>query len=184
MEDIYEDLSTNFEQIYVALRRDLARVRTGRASTNLLDSVKVDYYGQPTPISQVASIQIPEARLITVKPWETQLLKSIEKAILTSDIGITPNNDGTLIRLQIPPLTEERRRILSKKVMQLGEQAKISARNHRRDGNQLLKEMQKSGEITEDDLQRALKTVQSKTDDTCTEVDRILEGKLEELKEI
>jgi ribosome recycling factor len=184
MEDIFDDLKSNFEQIYQALRRDLSRVRTGRASVNIVDGVRIDYYGSPTPISQVASIQVPEPRMITIKPWEAPLLKDIERAIINSNLGLAPSSDGTLIRLQIPPLTEERRKILAKQVVQIGEQAKISARNHRRDANQLLKAYQKDGEITEDDMQKGLKEVQTFTDACVKTIDGIVSAKQAELTEV
>ena len=184
MEDIYEDLTSNFDQIYQALRRDLSRVRTGRANVNIVDGVRIDYYGSPTPVAQVASIQIPEPRMITIKPWESNLLQDIERAIINANLGLAPSNDGTLIRLQIPPLTEERRKDLSKQVVQIGEQAKISARNHRRDANQLLKAYQKDGEITEDDMQRGLKEVQGYTDTCVKTIDDIVSKKQDELAEV
>lgn len=184
MDEIYDDLKSSFENTFNALRRDLSRVRTGRASATLLDTIRVSYYGQPTPLSQVAAIQIPEARMITVKPWEATLLKDIERAILSSDLGITPNNDGTIIRLVIPPLTEERRKQLVKKVHQAGEAARVSARNHRRDANATLKDYEKESEITEDDLARGLKDVQKFTDEAIGTINKIIETKESELMEV
>ena len=183
-EDIYNELRENMEQVYSALRRDLARVRTGRASPSLLDTVRIDYYGQPTPISQVAAIQIPEARMVTVKPWEANLLREIERAIINSDLGLAPSNDGTLIRLQIPALTEERRKELVRQVLKIAETAKVSARNHRRSANELLKVSQKDGELSEDDLKRALKQVQGITDGAIEQIDQITEAKTTELQEV
>ena len=183
-EDIYNELRENMEQVYSALRRDLARVRTGRASPSLLDMVRIDYYGQPTPISQVAAIQIPEARMVTVKPWEANLLREIERAIINSDLGLAPSNDGTLIRLQIPALTEERRKDLVRQVHKIAETAKVSARNHRRGANELLKASQKDGELSEDDLKRALKQVQGVTDSAIEQIDQIVEVKTSELQEV
>jgi ribosome recycling factor len=184
MDDVYEDLTSSFEQIYTALRRDLSRIRTGRASASILDGVKVDYYGSPTEISQVAAIQIPEARMITIKPWEANLLKDVERAIINASLGLAPSSDGTLIRINIPPLTEERRRDLAKQVTQIGEQAKVSSRNHRRDANTLLKELQKDGDISEDDLQRALKVIQTHTDRSMTTIDGIVSKKQDEIAEV
>jgi len=184
MDDVYEDLTSSFEQIYTALRRDLSRIRTGRASASILDGVKVDYYGSPTEISQVAAIQIPEARMITIKPWEANLLKDVERAIINASLGLAPSSDGTLIRINIPPLTEERRRDLAKQVTQIGEQAKVSSRNHRRDANTLLKELQKDGDISEDDLQRALKVIQTHTDGSMTTIDGIVSKKQDEIAEV
>jgi ribosome recycling factor len=184
MQEINEQLKEKFEQTYTALRRDLSRVRTGRANANILDGVRVDYYGTPTPVAQVAAIQIPEARLITVKPWEANLLKEIERAIINANIGLSPSNDGTILRLNIPPLTEERRKEMGRQVQQLGESAKVSVRNHRRDANAELKEWQKEGELSEDDLARALKEVQGLTDAAVTVIDEILAKKQVELEEV
>lgn len=184
MDDVFEDLTSSFEQIYTALRRDLSRVRTGRANASILDGVKVDYYGSPTELSQVAAIQIPEARMIMIKPWEASLLSQIERAIINASLGLAPSNDGTVIRIQVPPLTEERRRELARQVTQFGEQAKVSARNHRRDANAFLKELQKEGDISEDELQRALKTVQGHTDNATNIIEGIITKKHDELAEV
>ena len=183
-QEINELLKSNFEQTYTALKRDLTRVRTGRANANLLDGVRVDYYGSPTPVSQVAAIQIPEARLVMIKPWEANLLGDIERAIINANLGLSPSNDGTVIRLNIPPLTEERRKELARQVQQLGENAKVSVRNHRRDANAELKALQKDGDLSEDELARALKDVQGLTDGAVSEVDSILAKKQAELEEI
>lgn len=182
--ELFEDLKSNFEKTYDALRRDLSRVRSGRANPNLLDTIRVPYYGQPTPLSQVAAIQVPEPRMITIKPWESSLLKEIERAILSSDLGITPSNDGTIIRLGIPPLTEERRRDLVKKVHAAGEAAKVAARNHRRDTNKLFQELEKGGDMSEDALARALKQVQTHTDEAIEYIDKVVGGKEKELMEV
>jgi ribosome recycling factor len=183
-QEINELLKSNFEQTYSALKRDLTRVRTGRANANLLDGVRVDYYGSPTPVSQVAAIQIPEARLVTIKPWEANLLGDIERAIINANLGLSPSNDGTVIRLNIPPLTEERRKELARQVQQLGETAKVSARNHRRDANADLKTLQKDGDLSEDELAKALKDVQGLTDSAIKMIDEILATKQAELEEI
>ncbi|MEE2787379.1 MAG: ribosome recycling factor [Myxococcota bacterium] len=183
-EEIYEDLKGNFDKTYSALKRDLARIRSGRASTTLLDNIRVDYYGQPTPIAQVASIQVPEPRMITVKPWEKTMLKDLERAIQQSDLGINPANDGTLIRLSVPPLTEERRKHLVKQVQQIGEAAKISARNSRRDANAMIKALQKDGDMSEDDRDRCLKNIQGMTDAATQHVDEIIGRKEAELMEV
>ena len=183
-QEIYDDLSANFEKTYGALRRDLARIRSGRASANLLDNIRVDYYGQPTAIAQVAAIQVPEPRMITVKPWEKTMLRDIERAIQQSDLGLNPMNDGMLIRLVIPALTEERRKKLARQVLQNGENAKISVRNSRRDANAMLKSIQKDSEITEDDLTRALKNVQESTDAAIEKIEQIVSKKEAELLEV
>jgi ribosome recycling factor len=184
MNEIYEDLTSNFDQIYNALRRDLSRVRTGRANASILDGVKVDYYGSMTEISQVAAIQIPEARMITIKPWEASLLKDIERAIINASLGLAPSSDGTIIRINIPPLTEERRRELARQVTQIGENAKVSARNHRRDANSMFKDLQKDGDISEDELQRGLKKIQGQTDTAVSTIDEIIAKKQEEISEV
>ena len=184
MDEIYEDLKSSFEQTYTALRRDLARVRTGRASASVLAGVKVDYYGSMTEVSQVAAIQVPEARMITIKPWEASLLQAIERAIINASLGLAPSSDGTVIRINIPPLTEERRRELGRQVTQIGENAKVSARNHRRDANTMLKEMKKDGDISEDDLNRGLKEVQKLTDASISVVDEIVAKKQAEITEV
>ncbi len=184
IDDILDEMKANFQKAFDALNRELARVRSGRANVNLLDNLRVPYYGQPTPVSQVAALQVPEARMITIKPWESSLLKEIERAIQQSDLGLTPSNDGTLIRLSIPQLTEERRRDLVKQVKAHGEDAKISARNARRDANGLLKDSQKDGDITEDQLTRGLKQVQDLTDEAVALVDKIVGKKEEELMEV
>ncbi len=183
-EELYEDLKANFEKTFGALRRELSRVRSGRANVNLLDNVKVPYYGEPTAISQVASLQVPEPRMITIKPWEKTMLKEIERALQQSNLGITPSNDGTVIRLSVPPLTEERRRDLAKQVQKYGENGKVSVRNSRRDANAMLKALQKDGDLTEDDLKRALDRVQSLTDDAVKQLDEIVGSKEEEIMEV
>ncbi|MCA9558111.1 MAG: ribosome recycling factor [Myxococcales bacterium] len=184
LDEIQEDLKANFQKAFDALSRELARVRSGRANINLLDNIRVPYYGQPTPLSQMAALQVPEPRMITIKPWESNLLKDIERAILQSDLGLTPSNDGTLIRLHIPPLTEDRRRDLVKQVKAHGEDAKISIRNSRRDANSTLKDLEKDSDITEDDLQRGLKVVQEMTDEAVARVDTIIAKKETELMEV
>ena len=184
MNEIHEDLTSNFDQIYNALRRDLSRVRTGRANASILDGVKVDYYGSMTEVSQVAAIQIPEARMITIKPWEASLLKDIERAIINASLGLAPSSDGTIIRINIPPLTEERRRELARQVTQIGENAKVSARNHRRDANSMFKDLQKDGDISEDELQRGLKKIQGQTDTAVSTIDEIIAKKQEEISEV
>ncbi|MCB9541958.1 MAG: ribosome recycling factor [bacterium] len=185
MEDeIYADLNESFENAYAALRKELARVRSGRANTNLLDGIRVSYYGQPTPLNQVANLSVPEPRLITIKPWEKNMLGEIEKAIQQANLGINPNNDGVLIRLVIQPLTEERRKQFVKQVREHGEAARVSARNARRDANTLLDGLQKDGDISEDDMHRAKKRVQDHTDEAIKKIDEILAKKEAELMEI
>lgn len=184
MDEIYELLGMEFENAYDRLRRELSRVRSGRANPNLLDNIRVSYYGQPTPLNQVAAIQVPEARLMTIKPWEANLLKDIERAIQASDLGLNPSNDGTLIRLAIPALTEESRKKLVKQVQQSGENAKIGVRNARRDANASLKTAEKDSDITEDDLARGLKKVQTLTDEAVAKIEAIIKAKEADLLEV
>ncbi len=180
----FEDLKKRFQKTYEALSRELLRVRTGRASPTLLDGIRVNYYGQPTPLNQVANVQVPEARLITVKPWEPAVLKEVERAILQSDLGLTPQNDGQIIRLNIPPLTADRRKDLIKQVKKFGEEAKINVRTHRRDVNAALEALKASSKIAEDDLTRALKKVQDETDAAIKHVDEMVAAKEKDLSEI
>ncbi|MCB9507378.1 MAG: ribosome recycling factor [Myxococcales bacterium] len=183
-EEIAADLAERFEKAAASLKRDFARIRTGRASASLLDGVAVDYYGVQTPVTQVATVKIPEPRLITVSPWEKSLLGAIEKAIMKADLGVTPNNDGTIIRLPIPPLTGERRQELAKAAKKIAEDARIAVRNARRDANDMLKDLQKDGELTEDDLRRDLTKVQELTDKAIAHVDALLAEKEQEILEV
>jgi ribosome recycling factor len=180
----YEDLKKRFQKTYEALGRELLRVRTGRASPTLLDGIRVNYYGQPTPLSQIANVQVPEARLITIKPWEANMVKEIERAIQQSDLGLNPANDGQIIRLSIPPLTADRRKELVKQVKKYGEESKIQVRNHRRDVNAALTALKDGSKISEDDLTRALKKVQDETDAAVKHIDEVIAAKEKELTEI
>jgi ribosome recycling factor len=165
-------------------KHELAGLRTGRASLALLDNVKVDYYGTPTPLKQVASLSVPESRLITIQPWEPPLIREIEKAILASGLGLTPSNDGKIIRVPIPPLSEERRRELIKVAKKQGEEAKVAIRNVRRDSNEELKHRHKEGHMSEDDLRKAETEIQKLTDQYVQKVDQILKKKEEEILEV
>jgi ribosome recycling factor len=165
IEPIYDETRESMEKSVDALKKDLKRLRTGRASLSILDGIKVDYYGTMTPLNQMATLAVPESRLITIQPWDISVIKDIEKALLKSDLGLTPSNDGKIIRIAIPPLTEERRRELVKVVHKMCEDYKISLRNIRRDSNDLLKSMKKDGEISEDDLFKAQDQVQKITDE-------------------
>ena len=160
---------------------ELATIRAGRANPHVLDKIAVDYYGSPTPIQQVANVSVPEARMIQIQPWEKSMLKAIEKAILTSDIGINPTNDGTSIRLVFPELTEERRKELAKDVKKKGEAAKVAVRNIRRDANDALKKWEKSKEISEDEADDLEKSVQKLTDKYIAEVDKAVDTKTKEV---
>lgn len=183
MEELLSDLKAGYEQAVLALRRESAKIRTGRANPNILDGLRVDYYGSPTPISQIAAIKVADARMITIQPWEKNMIAPIEKAIMSSDLGLNPSNDGTLIRLPIPALTGERRKEFTKQAKELGEKTKIAVRNQRRDLNDMLKSMQKDGDITEDDLKRGLAKVQEYTDDVTKKIDEVVAEKEKEIME-
>jgi len=156
-------------------------IRAGRANPHVLDKIKVDYYGTPTPIQQVGNINVPEARMIVIQPWEKSLLKAIEKAILTSDLGINPTNDGNVIRLVFPELTEERRKELAKDVKKKGEGTKVAVRNIRRDANETFKKMQKANEMSEDDQKLAEEKIQKLTDKMIEKIDAAVENKTKEI---
>ena len=160
---------------------NLAEIRAGRANPAILNKISVEYYGTQTPINQVAGISVPEARLIVIQPWDMSVLKEIERAILASDIGITPNNDGKVIRLNFPELNEERRKEIVKDIHKLGEEAKIAIRNSRRDGIDEARSKQKASEITEDDLKQAEEQIQKLTDKYVAEIDKITENKEKEI---
>jgi len=167
-----------------ALSRELSTIRAGRASSSLLDKITVDYYGAPTPINQIAGIATPEARLITIQPYDKTALGDIEKAIQKSDLGISPSNDGTIIRIAIPALTEERRKDLVKLVKKEAEEAKVGIRNIRRDANEDLKKLEKKNEITEDDLRGFTENVQKLTDEYIVQIDQIAKDKEKEILEV
>ncbi|AYV66039.1 ribosome-recycling factor [Niallia circulans] len=164
--------------------RELASIRAGRANASLLDRITVDYYGAPTPVNQLAGISVPEARLLVIQPYDKTVLGDIEKAILKSDIGLNPSNDGSVIRLSIPMLTEERRKELVKNVKKESEEAKIAIRNIRRDGNDDLKKLEKNGEITEDDLRGYNDDIQKLTDEYINKVDALTKEKEKEILEV
>ncbi len=164
-----------------ALKEDFATIRAGRANPHILDKLKVDYWGAPTPIQQVANISVPEARMIQIQPWESSMIKEIEKAIMVSDIGITPNNDGKIIRLIFPELTEDRRKELVKDIKKKGENAKIAVRNIRRDANDALKKESKSADVSEDMIKDMEEKVQKLTDKYVAEIDKIVEEKSKEI---
>jgi len=166
------------------LKKELTGLRGGRASLSILDQIRVDYYGTPTPVKQVGNLAMPDGRLITIQPWDPSLIKEIEKAIISSDLGITPSNDGKLIRLPIPPLSEERRKDLVKVSKKYGEDTKVHIRGIRREGNEELKKLQKDSTITEDDLRRGESEIQKITDAEIKKVDELLKKKEEEILEI
>lgn len=179
-----QKVSERMEGAIEHLRREFAAVRTGRASLALLDHIMVAYYGTPTPLKQVANLAVPESRLITIQPWDPSIIRDIEKAMTASDLGLTPSNDGKIIRLPIPPLSEERRKELVKLSKKYGEETKIQIRGFRREGNEELKRRQKEGELTEDELRRAENENQKLTDKFVHKVDEVLKKKEEEILEI
>ncbi len=180
----YKQFEDKMKKTCEALSATLATIRAGRANAAVLDQITVDYYGVPTPIQQVASVSTPDPRSLFIQPWDGSVLKGIEKAILASDLGINPQNDGRGIRLVFPPLTEERRRDLVKQTKKYGEESKVAIRNIRRDAIEKFKKQQKASEMTEDDYKIAEKDIQKLTDDFIKEIDKITERKEKELTEI
>ena len=175
---LYED---KMEKSLDVLLDEYASIRAGRANPHVLDRIRVDYYGTPTPLQQVGNVSVPEARMIVIQPWEKNLLKEIEKAILVSDLGINPTNDGNVIRLVFPELTEERRKDLAKDVKKKGEGAKVAIRNIRRDAIDSIKKMEKAGDISEDDLKKGEEKIQKITDKMIEKVDKAIETKTKEI---
>ena len=183
IEDTLQETKERMGKTITALENELKRVRTGRASVSLLDGIRVDYYGTQTPLNQMASLSVPESRLIVIQPWDVSAIKDIEKAILKSDLGLTPSSDGKLIRISIPPLTEERRKELVKVVSKMCEEHKIAARNIRRDSNELLKGFKKDGDLSEVDAFKGQDSVQKITDDFIAKIDEIYKEKEKEILE-
>jgi len=181
---IFEDLKDAMEKAVTALEKSFSKVRTGRASIALLDGIKVDYYGSATPLNQVATLSVPESRLIVISPWDGSVIGLIEKAIQKSDLGLTPSNDGKVIRLAIPPLTEERRKELVKVVKKMSEESKVKIRNIRRDANEQLKDLKKDNTISEDELYDQQEEVQKITNKYIEKVDQALAVKEKEILEI
>lgn len=180
----YTSLKEKMDKSISVYNEKLSEVRAGRANPAILNKVKIDYYGTPTPINQVAGISVPEARLIVIQPWDASVLKEIEKAILASDIGINPNNDGKVIRLAFPELNEERRKELVKDIRKMAEDAKVAIRSIRREGIDKAKQEQKDGEMTEDELKQAENEIQKITDKNIEEIDKILETKEKEIMSV
>ena len=181
MDERIKTYESKMKKTLESLDKEYVSIRAGRANPHVLDKLVVDYYGAPTPIQQVGNISVPEARMIMIQPWETKLIKDIEKAILASDIGITPTNDGKSIRLVFPELTEERRKELAKDVKKKGEAAKVAVRNIRRDANDAFKKMNKAKEISEDDYANLEDSIQKLTDKYIAEVDKAVEAKTKEV---
>jgi ribosome recycling factor len=184
LDDITTDAEDGMKKAMEAFKRDLAKIRTGRASTSMLDGVKVEYYGTPTPLNQVATLQVVDARLITVKPWEKNLIPVIEKAIRASDLGLNPVSDAELVRLPIPALTAERRKDLAKQVKKMQEDARVAVRASRRDANDLIKDASKDGDITDDEKKLGEKKVQDLTDKYVALVDEVSAAKEKEIMEL
>lgn len=184
MDQLLKKTEERMEKSLEALDREFGSVRAGRANPSILDKISVDYYGVPTPINQMAAISVPEARMLQIQPWDASTLKEIEKAIQAADIGINPQNDGRLIRLIFPPLTEERRKELVKDIHKMAEEGKVAVRSIRRDAIEKFKAMKKDGEITEDDLAASEKDVQNLTDKYCKEIDTLTAAKEKEIMEI
>jgi ribosome recycling factor len=182
--DITKDAEDGMKKAVDSFKRDLQKIRTGRANTSMLDGIKVDYYGTPTPVNQVATVQVVDARLITVKPWEKTMIAVIDKAIRASDLGINPVADSELVRLPIPPLTQERRKELAKVVNKQTEEARVAVRSARRDAMDLIKEAEKDGDITEDERKNGEKKVQELTDKFIASVDEIAKTKEKEIMEL
>lgn len=183
IESIYQETRDSMKKSIDALKNEFKKVRTGRASLSILDDIRVDYYGALTPLNQMASLSIPESRLIAIQPWDVSVIKDVEKAILKSDLGLTPSNDGKVIRITIPPLTEERRKQLVKTVYKKSEEHKVSIRNVRRDANDLLKSLKKDGEISEDDAFKGQDRIQEITDEYIKIVDDVCKEKEKEILE-
>ncbi|MBP1755459.1 MAG: frr [Firmicutes bacterium] len=176
-----EQFNSKMEKTVDTLKEEYSTIRAGRANPHLLDKLRVDYYGQPSPLQSVANVSVPEARVIQIQPWESKLIKEIEKAIINSDLGLNPNNDGKTIRLVFPELTEERRKDLVKDVKKKAEGAKVAVRNIRRDANELFKKQNKASEISEDEFKLLEENVQKITDHYIAEVERIMEDKSKEI---
>jgi ribosome recycling factor len=183
IEETLQESRDRMGKTITALENELKRIRTGRASASILDGIKIDYYGTSTPLNQTATIAIPESRLITIQPWDVTIIKDIEKAILKSDIGLTPSNDGKLIRIAVPPLSEERRKELVKLVHKSCEEHKVAIRNIRRDANELIKGFKKDGDISEDDAFKTQDRIQKVTDEYIAKVDEVYKAKEKEILE-
>ncbi len=183
LDDVYKDIKTRMKKSVDKCDKELRGIRTGRASTLLLEEIKVEYYGTPTPLKQLATLSVPEPRMVLIQPWDKSVVKEIEKAIRNSNLGLSPTTDGNVIRVAFPPLTEERRRELVRVVRKIGEEFKIAIRNIRREGNDQVKEMEKEKLISEDEAKRALKEIQKITDEFIKAIDELVEKKEKEIME-
>ncbi len=184
MEKVLADAESRMKKSVAVLSSNYATIRVGRASPAVLDKIRVDYYGAPTAINQLAAVSVSEARTLTIQPWDASICKAVERAIETSDLGINPQSDGKIIRLTFPPLSEERRRDLVKEIAKMAEEGKVAVRSIRRDTMEKLKGMKKKSELTEDDLKQAEKETQDLTDRYCKEIDKVFEDKKRDIMEI
>lgn len=183
VKEVEANARTRMEKVLVDLQHEMSNIRTGRASIGLLDSIRVDYYGSPVPINQVAQLHVPEPAMITVQPWDASTIAAIEKAIRNSDLGLNPSNDGKIIRIPIPPLTQERRRDLAKKLSHIAEERRVGMRNIRRDANEQLKKLMKDKAISEDEERQALDSIQKLTDAQIAKIDQAAKAKEKEILE-
>ena len=184
LNDVYADSRDRMKKVIENLEREFKRVRTGRASVALLDGIRVDYYGTPTPLNQIATLTVPEPRSITIQPWDATVIGDVEKAILKSELGLTPMNDGKMVRINIPPLTEERRRDLVKVIRKMAEESKVALRNIRRDSNEMLKDLKRDKAISEDEQFRGQDEVQKITDEFIKQAEAVYAGKEKEILEV
>lgn len=184
MEEIKNTSSDKMQKSFESLLHQYSKVRTGRASASVLDDIRINYYGQPTPVKQLCNISIPELRTIVIQPWDKTTLADIEKAILAANLGITPENDGNVIRLPFQPLTEDKRKDIVKSLKKMAEEARVAVRNIRRDANDQLKKMEKAGEISEDEEKKQLKDVQDITDEWINKIDEVEKSKEKEILEV
>lgn len=184
LDDVVKELRTSSDKAIEALRRDLAKVRTGRAHPSMLDGIRVDYYGTPTPLAQMANVNVPEPRLLTVKPWDKGQVKAIDKAIREGDLGLNPQVDGDLIRIPIPALTEERRKDMVKVIRKNGEECKVAIRKHRRDALEMVDQLDKDGEVSQDDAERTRKKVEDAIAEIVKQVETIVLAKEKDLMEV
>jgi len=182
--EFYHDAKLRMQRSFETLREELAKIRTGKATASLLDDIKVEYYGSQVPLRQISNIVVPELRLLSIQPYDKSMVGAIEKAIMKSDLGLNPTNDGKVIRVPIPPLTEERRKELVRLVKKMAEEGRVAIRNIRRDVNEHLKRAEKQGELTEDELHHQLDEIQKLTDEYIKKVDEILENKEREIMEV
>lgn len=184
LDDVLKDLGSSIEKAHEALRRELSKVRTGRAHAGMLDGIRIDYYGTPTPLAQMATVNVPEPRLLTVKPWDKSQLKVIDKAIREADLGLNPQSDGEIIRIPIPALTEDRRKEMVKLARKNGEDCKVAIRKHRRDANEMIDQLDNDGEVSGDDAERSRKKLEEVVADGVKQVDTILTNKEKEILEV